>query len=317
MATHRAGVLTASHGLAGTTMTGINRTQSISISPQISRIDTFVTDRFKPLNSRPINNYIPVQFSLDHVKNDSSLEVNFGLTNVSGCLVNLINSQRISGYGLRNFEVYFGDSLNSVYQGKYDLPSGALNSYSLSASVGDIVKTSYAFECVNYGVSNTSTPKSGTNYDNGVVINDGISLSTINLSGIGISGINIQNVTLSINIERSAVMELGSRFPVSRQITNAEASLQFNGFIEGFTNSASNILDSIKCGNFLTGTIVLSLTPACSGSATSTYTIVNPYIASFNTQAVADSFLSLEGSFSIPLSPIAAESGISSNLIIS
>lgn len=154
------------------------------------------------------------------------------------------------------------------------LGNGLLNSYSVSAAVGNELKTSLNYEFLevksytgtsnqqsvgfNHETQNFDTGKftlptanSGINYISGQAITAIshkdiiLNFSTGNCFGIQITGANscyLQNFNLAVNFNRSRILELGKKYPVIRPIIypieidlSAEAIL--NGLGEDFTSN--------------------------------------------------------------------------------
>lgn len=305
--------LRISSGEAGTLTALAPRTQSISVSYQIPRQNITNLGRFKPLVSRPVVNFTPVQISFDYIKSDNTVENFLGIANPTGLPNLLSNSESVNGYGLRNLEVVMSPTVSATYAGQIQVWSGCLQSYSMSASVGEPARANIAMEALDMTFIANTSGKATNDYSANIVKPENISISGIYFSGLGISSIITQSVSLSMSINRAATFRLGRKYP-ERPITEVNASLQLNGFVENinaFTGMATH-----DCGNPLTGVYYITLLPSCSNEAVSTYVIRNPYLDSFNFSNQVGNFASVDLSFSLPLSILASETGQGSNITL-
>jgi hypothetical protein len=306
-----------SSGEAGTTFQTIERVQSATVGYQIPRVDVSQLGRFAQLKERPVVNYTPVSFSIEAIKSSKEIELNFGLINSTGVgiLVGNGNGNTISGYSARNLEFINSQSNSANYDNKFTVLSGCINSYSVSANVGDFAKVSINGEGLDLKVESFSNAKENTLVSSSLVRSQDISISGIQFSGAGLTGFTPQSFNLGINFSRQAINQFGQKFP-SRQVNGVSASLSMNGFLEGVNPVGG--LSGFDCGTSLTGSIFLTLVPSCSGAGpATTYKITNPYIDSFNLGASVGSYTSVEIGMSLPISVLASEAADGSNIIIS
>jgi len=305
-----------SSGTAGTTFQTVERVQSATVGYQIPRVDVSQIGRFSPLKERPVINYTPVSFSVEAVKSSKEIETNFGLVNTTGIgiLLGKTDGSSVAGFGARNFEFLNSQANAATYENKLTILSGCLNSYSVSANVGDFARVSFNGEGLDLRVENFTGTKENIAVPTALVRSQDVSISGIQVSGAGLTGFSPQSFNLSVNFTRQAVALFGQKFP-TRPMTAIAASLSMNGFLEGI-NPLSG-LSHFDCGNALTGSIFITLVPSCSGaSAATTYRVVNPYIDSFNLGSSVGAYTSAELNMSLPISIDASEAADSSNLII-
>ena len=301
-----------SSGAAGSTGQLIERLQQVSVNWSVPRQNVSNLGRFKPLNNRPVVNYIPVSFSLDAIKSSKEIESNFGLLNSTGVgTVFKSFSNNIDGFGCRNLNILIAPANSEIYNGQINVYSGCLSSYTVSASVGEPARVSCAGEGLDYQNINNFNAKNNFSTESNLIKPENVSISGINFSGIGITGLNIQSFNLSLNLNRQSIFKLGQRFP-ERPVTEISATLSVNGFLEGLSYFSG--LGSLVCGEPMTGSMYFTLIPSCSGGPATTYIAVTPYLDSFNLGASIGAFTSVDLSFSIPISINSGEGG--SNLII-
>ena len=317
MALYQGVELKISSGFAGTTMMTVERLQGVNFGFDFQRADVRQLNRFRPDINRPTMNYTPVTLSFDYIKGDSMVESVLGLTNPTGVICGITNSKALAGYGMRNFEIWQSPLESNNYVGQFNLSSGVLNSYSLAASVGDFAKTSLSFQNFDIGWVANSTAKGNAPTYNGIPVrSQDIQITGINFSGFGVSGFALQSFNLGINISRSETMQIGSKFPTERQIVDATATLQVQGFIEG-GNSTLTGFGSYDCGAATNGSIYITLLPSCGATPAMTYRAINPYFQGMSQNNTVGNFASVDLSFIIPLPISAHETGSASNLIIS
>lgn len=308
-----------SSGVNGTTFETLERVQSVSITVTPPRIDVTSLGRFKPYNQRPIINYTPVSLSVDTIKSSKQVENDFGLVNPSGVgavFGGNVDSNSILNYGSRNFKFLIAPNTSNNYLGQIDVRSGCLTSYQMSASVGAPAKVSFTVE----GLDKINVPNNGARafqtYDSQIVTPQNVSITGITFSGntAGLSGLSIQSVNLTVNITRQPTFELGSRLP-KRNITAMGATLAINGFLEGVDSFYSG-LSGLNCGGFIDSNFYITLLPACTDLAATTYIIQRPYFDSQTDNFSVGQFAQVDLNFSIPLSIVAGEILTGSNLII-
>jgi hypothetical protein len=305
-----------SSGQAGTTMQAIERVQSANINYSVPRADIGHLGRFKPLNQRPVVNYIPITYSVDVVKSSKEIETNFGLVNTTGVgiVIGKTNGSNLSDWGARNFEFYNAHTNSTSYMNKITLLSGCLNSYTVNATIGEPAKLSFGGESLEYKIESSNLAKEDTNYSASIVRTQDIFISGVEFSGVGLTGVNIQSFSLSLNFNRQAIGHFGEKFP-DRPINGVAANLSINGYVEGFSNSSG--VSGLDCGFPLTGSIYFTLVPSCSGASNATtYIVTNPYVDSLNLGASVGAFTSFDIGLSVPVSISPQETLEGSNLVI-
>ena len=291
--------------LYSSSMQVINRVTNIKIGAQISRQNTEVLNRGKPLEQRQVINYSPVDVSFDLLKSDNSLEIMLGLINPNGIVTNIYdtNSQTAT-YGIRSAQVYYAPTTSTNYNGLYDLKSGVITSYGLQGTINEAVRESIGMQFLDMSGSVNTTARDSSNYTAALVNPSNIQLTGIQFTGYGVTGMNVQSFSFNVGFSRVAVMQLGTKFPVRRQLTNVVATMQVQGFIEGLNNSLTG-LSQYDCGTPSYGTVGLTMNPLCGlpGTSPSTITMINPYIESFSADAQVGGFTTFSASFSMPIGP--------------
>jgi hypothetical protein len=304
-----------SSGAAGTNYQFVERVQSISFNYAPPRTAISHLGRYKALNQRPVVNYTPVSLSVEAIKSSKEIETNFGLINNTG--VGIVfggNSNSVDGFGCRNFEILIAQPNASIYQNGVNIYSGCLTSYSVSASVGEPARTSFAVEGLDMVISGNNSLRNSTDYESRIIKPEDVIISGIEFSGFGVTGVVVQSLNLGLNLGRQSLFKLGTKFP-DRPVTEINATVSINGFIEGLSYLSG--LSSFDCGNTYTGSFFFTLSPSCYSGTNpnaTTYVIVNPTLDSFNLGASVGSFVSVDLSFSAPISINSGEGG--SNLII-
>lgn len=308
--------LRVSSGELGSTMMAIERLQTVNVPIDLPRADVRALNRLRPEVNRPIVNYTPVPISFEYIKSDNIVEKALGLTTGAGVICGLVNAKTLNGYGMRNFEILHAPPESLNYNGQFNIGSGVLNSYSVSASVGDFAKVSMSFEGFDIGWNPNNDLRTGVNYNTAPMRGRDVSISGVEFSGYGFSGLNIQSFNLGVNINRSEVTQIGSKFPVDRPIVDAFATIQVQAFFQGGHGGLTG-LGVYDCGGPTNGSFYFTLVPSCGGGAYTTYRAVNPYIQSINQGYSVGNFAAVDMTFSIPLPISTLESGGASNLIIS
>lgn len=314
---YQAGQVYMQSGINGSSsMAPVNRVTNVRVDWSAQRADVNVIGRGKPLEQRPIVNYIPVNVSMDVIKSDNSLEQILALINTTGVATNLIDTTAAGvTYGMRDMQLYYAPTASANYNGLIDIKSGVLTSYSLQGSINSVMRESIAMQFLNMSGSNNSTLRTPTNYQAAPVIPAGITLTGIQITGYGLTGINIQTFSLGINFTRTTVFQLGQRFPVQRPLTNVTATLQVQGYFEGLNNSVTG-LQQYFCGNPTYSTVGLTLTPSCGTTSPCMVTATNPYLDSFSIDGQVGNFSTFSLSFSLPLGPNPLETGDGSTLTL-
>lgn len=300
-----------SSGYSGNALALIPMAQSIPISFAYPRQEVNIIGKTTPLNNRNIINYTPVKYNIDIIKSNNLVENCFGLINPSGVAVNLYKSTDLVGYGCRNISNCIIDESNNQYKYSSTIISGNLQSYSLSATVGDIAKLSIVGE----GLDKKDEFITGyvDRKSEEVIKSENIGISGIEFSGIGFSGVSIQGFNLNIDFSRQQFFKIGYKYP-ERKLISCRASISFNGFIDGlYSNHSIQNNDGFP----ETGTYCFTLVPTCNTYSPTTYTIKNPYIENVSFGTSIGSFISFSAEFSVPIPFSYSEILTGSNLIIS
>lgn len=296
-----AGQVKIESGSAGT-MVPVDRVTSINVGYNIPRANVGVMNRSKPLAQRPVINYTPVEVSLDFYKANKDLETSLGIINSYNVLSGITETRAgISSAAVRNVDVYFAPSNSLTYNGLLNVRSGVLTTYSIQGSVGEPVKGNISLQCFDMTGSFNNSARDSSNYNASLVKPENIALTGIQFTGIGLTGVTIQSFSFSLGLNRTQVFEIGKRLPVERPLTDANASLQVQGFFEGINNSIP-VLSNFVCGDPMDGELNLTLTPSCVTNPSSTnINIIRPYFDSFSVQGQAGGFSTFSLSLSAPI----------------
>lgn len=307
-----------SGNLGSSSMQIVNRVTNVKIDYNVPRTNVYELGRGKPLQQRPIINYIPVDVSIDLLKSDNSLEQMLGLVNPTGiaALITDTNPQTAT-LGIRSMQVYFAPTSSANYNGMFGINSGVLTSYSLQGGISELVRQTVALQFLDYSGSVNLTPRATTNITTAGVKPEGQQLTGLSITGLGLTGFTAQSFSLSVNFSRAQIFQLGTKFPVQRPFTDIAATLQVQGFFEGVNNSITGLSAISDCGNPQFGTVALTLMPSCATTSPTTITIGNPYVDSCSINGQVNNFSTAAFSFSIPLGPNPLETGDGSTLFIS
>ena len=287
----------------GSSMQPVNRVTDVKVDFSVPYTNVNVLNRGKPLEQRPIINYIPVNVTIDMYKSDNSLEQMLGLINPTGVAMLITDTNPLTAtYGIRSMQVYYAPTSSANYNSLLDIKSGVLTNYSLQGSVSEPMRQSVAFQFLDMSGSVNTTLRDTTAYASAVIKPENIALNNLQFTGYGITGFTIQSFSLGIQFARTSVMQMGSRFPQSRPLTDVNATLQVQGFVEGLNNTFTG-LSIYNCGTPTYETATLVMTPACSASSPSTVTIGNPYLESLSIAGQVGNFTTISMSFSMPLGP--------------
>ena len=299
---YQAGQVRLSSGLAGTAMGAVERVQNVRIDANLPRVNVGAMNRSKPLSQRPVVNYTPVDFSFDFVKSNNSVETMLGLINNTGVTTQLTDARGLgNSWAVRDAQVFFAPTAASTYNGLLDLKSGVLTSYSIQGSVNEPVRASVSMQFLNVSGSVNTTTRDTTDYGAKIVRPDGQYLTGILFTGYGITGVTIQSYSLGVGFNRTQVFQLGSSpFPVDRPMTEANATLQVQGYFEGVNNSLTG-LSQYSCGDPTYGNVYLTLLSSCGSAGQATYTMTNPYLDSQSVEGQVGGFSTCSFSFSLPL----------------
>lgn len=298
-----------SGNLYASSMQPIPRVTSLRIDISPPRANVEVLNRGKPLAQRPVINYTPVDAEVSFYHSDSSIAQMLGLVNGTGIIAGIIDTKSATAtLGIRSMQVLFAPTNATNYNGMLDLKSGVLTSYALQGSVGDPVQGSFGLQFLDYSGNVNLSPRDTTNIAANVIKPEGMSLTGILFSGFGLTGVTMQSFAFSAGLGRTAVQQLGTKFPIERPITSCNASLQCQGWFDGINNSFTG-LSMLECGDSMGGTIGLTLSPACGATSPNTITIRNPYFGSLSLNAQVGGFTSFSFSMDMPLGPNPSETG--------
>ncbi len=308
--------LQMSSGDAGTTYQTVERTQQATYGANLETVPVRVMGKFSPLRQQSVMNYVPVQLNVAFIKSSNEVETNFGLLNPTGAGIVFAgkNGLSLAGYGARNFKLLQAPSQTNNYQGEVNIFSGVLTSYSVSASVGEPARASFVIDALDQTNALNSNGRPTQSYNAALVIPENVRISGIDVSGYGLSGISTQSFDLAIGFSRQSAYQLGRRFP-ERIMSDINAQLTLRGYFEG-THASYSGTSVFNCGEPYSGTIYISLVPACGGGAGTTYAIKNPYLASYQVGAQIGAFTSVDLTFTCPISVNSGECVSGSNVII-
>ncbi len=314
---YQAGQVYFDSGVLGSTSSvPLQRITNVRITDSISRTNVMVLNRGKPLAQRPINNYIPSEMAVEYVKSDSSPEYIFGLANSTGIVTNLVNTNATNAtYGIRNASVYFAKINSANFNGVINLSSGVLTNYSLQGTVGEPVRASVTYQFLDRNQATTTNARSTTDYNTSLVKPENVILNGINFTGLGITGMTVQSFSLGIGFTRNAIHNLGSRYPLERPITDVTATLQLQGYTEGFNNTLTG-LGVYNNGDPIYGSFSMTLYPTGDTSSPTTYTFTNPYLETQEISSQVGGFTTASIGFSFPIGPNPLETGNGSVITI-
>jgi hypothetical protein len=296
-------------------MCDVNRVTNVRVSYDLQRANTNNLYRGKPLEVRPIINYVPVNVTFDMYKSDNSLEQMLGLVNTTGVAAAICDTNPWTAtYGIRSMQVYYAPNSSSNYNSLADIKSGVLTNYSLQGSINEAMRQSIGMQFLDISGSVNTNPRDMTIYNTEVIKPENINLTGIQFTGCGFSNVTIQSFSLSISFTRIAVTYMGSRFPQSRPLVDVNASLQVQGFIEGLSNTTG--LAQYNNGDPVYGQVQLITYPACTNTSPCTITMTNPYVDSVSLEGQAGNFSTFSMSFSLPLGSNPLNTGDGSVLTI-
>ncbi len=290
-------------------MAAVLRVTSVKLDTNLPRANTYVLNRGKPLEQRQIINYTPAAANWEWMKSDNMVEQCLGLINTSNVTTNLVDTKPATAtFGIRSMQVAYAPTSSANYNGLYDLKSGVLTSYSLQGGSTEPVRASVAMEFLDWSGSINTTARDSSNYAAGLIVpaNQALTGFTnaagLTLTGFGLTGVTIQSFSFSIGFSRAAVMQIGSRFPVERPLTDVGASFSCQGYFDGINNSFTG-LAQYNCGNPTFGTIGLTMAPQCTTNSPCTVTMVNPYFDTLSISSQVGGFSTFALSFSLPIGP--------------
>lgn len=312
-----AGQVKIGSGILGSEiMTPILRVTNFKWDFSVPRANVSVLNRGKPLEQRVVVNYTPVNVSMGLIQSDLRLEQILGLVNPTGIALSIADANpSTSRYGIRNMQVLYAPTSSSSYNGEIDFLSGVLTNYSLQGSIDQPIVAQIGMNFLDLTGSNNFTSRDTTNYAAGVIKPENMNLTGIQFNGYGITGFTIQSFGLNVSFTRTAVQQLGNKYPIDRPLVDVQAQLQIQGFIEGVNNTLTG-LSQYDCGNPTYGNVYLTLYPSCSTSSPYTITMKNPYLDSQAVDAQVGGFTTAAFQFSLPLGPNALENTDGSVLYI-
>ncbi len=303
-----------STGVVNETYALIQRVSNVSTSFQPPRTQQRVIGRMLPLNQMPVLNYTPVNLSVNYTAANRDVPRNLGLLNPTGLLTQIGQNTEVTNWGARSFQIYNAPINSPTYAGQWNIVTGVLKTFSLAGSVGGVVEGSFSVEALDQQQVANGSPRIIPNYSGTVVKSENMVVTGINFTGLGFSGLTIQSFNFQTSINHAATFRLGTQFP-ERRITDGVATLQIVGFMEGVTNTVTS-LNTYACGNSLTGTFVLALTPGCSNEPPLTITMVSPYLESQSVGTQVGNYTEVSLGFTIPLTTVAAETSLGSNVTL-
>lgn len=303
-----------SSGIVNDTYALIQRVTNISTAYQIPRTQQRVLGRMLPLNEQPVLNYTPVNLSVNFTEGNKDVERNLGILNTTGVLTQIGQNTEVTNWGARSFKILNAPINSTTYAGQWNVVTGILKSYSLAGSVGGVVEGSFSIEALDLQQVANGSARTVPNYSGQVVKSENMQITGINFTGLGYSGLTIQSFNYQQNINHAATFRIGTQYP-ERRITDGVATLQIVGYMEGTTNTI-NSLNTYTNGNALTGTFVLALTPSCSTEPATTITMVSPYLDSQTLGTQVGGYTTVTLGFSIPLTTVASETTLGSNVTI-
>ncbi len=303
-----------SSGIVNDTYALIQRATNVSCAFQPPRTQQKVIGRMLPLNQQPVLNYTPATLSVNYTMGNKDVPRCFGLLNTTGLLVQIGQNTQVTDWGARSFQIYNVPINATNYAGQWNVVTGILKTFSLQGSVGGAVDGSFSVEALDRQQVANNSARTIPNYSGVVVKSENMVLTGINFTGLGFSGLTIQSFNFQTSINHAATFQIGTQYPV-RRITDGVATLQIVGFMEGVTNTVDS-LNTYAAGNALTGTFVLALTPSCSNEPPLTITMVSPYLDSQTVGTQVGNYTEVSLGFSIPLTTVAAETSLGSNVTL-
>lgn len=308
--------LESGNSLASSSMQPVPRVTNVRIDYNVPRANVGVLNRGKPLENRPVIGYTPVEANVDFYHSDLTIPTMLGIANATGICTAITDTRPPTAtYGLRGMQVLYAPTNSASYNGMWDLKSGVLTSYTLQGSVGDPVRGSFGLQFLDISGSVNTTARDSSNTAAALVKPENVSLTGIQFTGYGLTGITIQSFAFSVGFSRTAVTQLGSKFPSERPLTDVAASLTVQGFFDGVNGSMTG-LGRHDCGTPSVGTVGLTLQPSCSTSAGGTITMKNPYLDNFSVDSAVGGFSTVSIALSLPIGPNPNETSDGSVVII-
>lgn len=300
-----------SSGTANGAYARVDRVQDVRAEYQLPRTTVSVLGRFAPLPGQPVINYTDVQGTVNYTKGNKDVERNLGLLNTTGVMVQIAQNTDVTTWGARNYLIRNAPVDSTTYAGQWELVTGVLRSFSLNGSVGDAVRGTFSVEGLDLRQSALTSTRSIPNYSGQLITPENQSLTGINFTGFGYTGLTVQNFTFQLSLNYAKTHRIGSKYPEKR-LTEAGATLQINGFMEGHSNTLPSI-SGFDLGSPIAGQYVLRLQPACGPEPATTITMINPYLTSHSIGMQVGNFTEVNLGFACPLSIIPAECIASGN----
>lgn len=305
-----------SGSLYASTMQPVQRVSNVRIDYNVPRANVGVLNRGKPLENRPVINYIPIDASVDYYTSDFSVEQMLGLVNPTNIISNITDTKASTATtGIRSMQVAFAPTNSNNYNGLYDLKSGVLTSYTLQGSIGDPVRSSFGLQFLDMSGSVNTTARDSTNVAANLIKPENVQLTGVQFTGYGLTGVTIQSFSFSLGVGRTTVHQLGTKFPIERPLTDVNCGLQIQGWFEGINNSVTG-LSQYDCGAPSYGTVGLTMQQSCAGNVTRTLTVKNPYIDSVSVDSQVGGFSTIAISLSMPIGPNPTETSDGSVVIL-
>jgi len=302
-------VLLSSGVLYSDVLTPLHRVTNVRTSAQPPRVNINVLNRGKPLEQRPVINYTPADVTVDMVQSSLRFEQMCGLVNNTGIAAALTDTAAATAQlGIRNMQILYAPTNSTNYNGELDFASGVLTSYSLQGSVTEPVRSAFSMQFLNMSGAVNTTVRDTSNYAVGPIKPENMSITGIQFTGLGITGVTIQSFSLGVTFSRAPIMALGSKFPTSRPLTDVNATLQVQGFMEGLNNSFTG-LQTFDCGTPMYGTVGLTFSPSCVATSPYTITAINPYWEGLSVDSQVGNFTTISFALSFPLGPNPLETG--------
>lgn len=293
----------------------IDRVSDVSFDYTVSRVNVTNLNRFKPLDLRPVINYVPVAMTVNYYKGDKNVERCLGILNPTGIAIQIGSHSKVTDYGCRTYPIYISPASLGVNMGEFDIASGVLKSFSLQGSISDPIRASFTVEGLDLQQYTNNNPRTIPVYSGQVVRPQDVVLTGINFTGFGYSGLDVQSFSFSTTFDYTSALYMGNQFP-TRRIDNGNVVLQIAAYIDG-TSVPVPSLTGYYPGSYITGQYVLTMNAGCNPTDTPTViTLTNPYLDSQSVSAPVGDLIKVTMSFSVPLTTVASETLVGSNATI-
>ncbi len=291
--------------------------QSISTAFQIQRTDTMRLGRFAPMPYRHANQDPLVNVNMEFIPTGSNILATLGLMGTNSVVDNLVSgSQKYNNMKIQVRELVGGGST----VGTINLLSGVLTNYSFQATVGQTPKTSVALEFLDMGIDASTAVVPPTVDDAYPILRPQDITITLPTSLFGLNTVYPQSFNLSIPFGRTAINRIGSRKPVSRELSSPiMATFQVDAIIDSFASTtfvSGNNFFGLTCGAPLSSNLTVAVKqPNCTGESSvtlATYTFRKPYFDNFSVSNSVGGYTSVSLQFSCPVTMdnVAAESNV-------